>query len=255
AGILLHRFGTVDELELHGRGKNLRTTCAVWVVAGFALAALPPFAAFYGEHSIEGAAQELNQGWVAWLFLFCSALTSGAVFRVAGRVFRGMGRGEGAETAGARKIPEERETSGEGGGVPGVMLGPAIALLCIALAVGLIPGLHRTALNAAAELMDNAGFAARTLDSARLPGVNVQLPGRSELPPMLRAVAANIAALALAWFALSGYWPRKELYGRPLFRAVYVVRRLHSGHVGDYVAFMVAGVAVFGGMLALLVFR
>src|SRR5438309_561007 len=87
SGILLHRFGTVDELELHGRGRELRFTGIVFVVAAFMLAALPPFISFAGEHSIEGAAEDLHQSWVAWAFFFSSVLTSGAVFRVAGRVF------------------------------------------------------------------------------------------------------------------------------------------------------------------------
>jgi multicomponent Na+:H+ antiporter subunit D len=253
SGILLHRFGTVDELELHGRARDLRVTGIVFLIAGFALAALPPFIAFAGEHGIEGAAEDLHQHWVAWVFFFSSVLTSGAVFRVAGRVFRGMGKAEDAETAGAKKIPEERETQGHEDGVPGTMLGPAIVLLVIALGIGMVHGVHDAALTGAAELMDHAGYAARTLESAFIPAQTPQVPDHSELLSIVRAIGANLAALALAWFALSRFWPREKMYGKAVKAAIYQVRRLHSGHVGDYVAFIVFGVAIFGGVLALLI--
>jgi multicomponent Na+:H+ antiporter subunit D len=253
SGILLHRFGTVDELELHGRGRELRFTGIVFVIAAFGLAALPPFISFAGEHSIEGAAEDLHQSWVAWVFFFSSVLTSGAVFRVAGRVFRGMGKGEEADTAGAKKIPEARETRGHDGRVPATMLVPAVALVCIALAIGIVHGVHAAALTGAAELMDHAGFAARTLESAVVPVQTPDIPHHAALSSIARAVGANLAALALAWFALSKYWPRKKLYGKVTGAIVYQVRCLHSGHVGDYVAFIIFGVAVFGGVLALLI--
>lgn len=253
SGVLLHRFGTVDELELHGCAGEMRVTGLTFFVAGFALAALPPFISFAGEHGIEGAAQDLHQPWVLWVFFFSSVLTSGAVFRVAGRVFRGMGKGEEADTAGAKKIPEERETQGHGGPIPGTMLGPAIALVVLTLAVGLIHGVHKAALTGAAELMDHSGYAARTLESAVLPVRTPEIPEHPKLPSIIRAVAANLAALALAWFALSKFWPSKKPYGKAIARIIFQVRRLHSGHVGDYVAFIVFGVAVFGGVLALLI--
>ena len=253
SGVLLHRFGTVDELELHSCARDMRFTGLTFFIAGFALAALPPFISFGGEHSIEGAALDIHQHWVPWVFFFSSVLTSGAVFRVAGRVFRGMGKGEEADTAGAKRIPEERETHGHGGPIPGTMLGPAIALVVLALAVGLIHGVHRTALTGAAELMDHSGYAARTLESAALPVQTPEIPEHPELPSILRAIAANLAALALAWFALSNFWPSKKPYGKAIAKIIFQVRRLHSGHVGDYVAFIVFGVAVFGGVLALLI--
>ncbi|HSB76179.1 MAG TPA: proton-conducting transporter membrane subunit, partial [Terriglobales bacterium] len=49
AGILLHRFGSVDELELHGRARQMRATGLVFLVAGLGLASMPGFATFRGE--------------------------------------------------------------------------------------------------------------------------------------------------------------------------------------------------------------
>ena len=41
AGVLLHRFGTVDEFDLHGRGRELRVAGVLFGVGGLLLSALP----------------------------------------------------------------------------------------------------------------------------------------------------------------------------------------------------------------------
>ncbi len=56
AGILLHRWGSVDQNELHGKGCDMRWTGIVFFAGGLGLSGMPPFATFLGEHSIEAAA-------------------------------------------------------------------------------------------------------------------------------------------------------------------------------------------------------
>ena len=70
------------------------------------------------------------------------------------------------------------------------------------------------------------------------------------LPSVLRACGAALGALLLAGFALSPLWPRKKPYPAPIAALMWPLRRLHSGHVGDYVTFLTFGVAAFGGVLA-----
>jgi hypothetical protein len=70
---------------------------------------------------------------------------------------------------------------------------------------------------------------------------------------MMRAIAASVLALALAGFSLSPYWPVKKSIYHPVKAAMMGLRRLHSGHVGDYVALLTLGVAAFGVTLSVLI--
>jgi len=69
-------------------------------------------------------------------------------------------------------------------------------------------------------------------------------------------VTGVIAALAATVAAGIGLWHAKlpaSIRGgisRGLGPAFRGVRALHSGHVGDYVAWLTAGVAILGGLMA-----
>lgn len=249
SGILLHRLGSVDELELKGHGWDMKGTAFLWVLAGLGLSGLPPFATFLGESAIEDTAKNAGHGWVAWIFLFAGVMTAGAVFRVGGRVFFGWGPGEESETGGAKKIEEHRETKGDHR-VPPAMYGPAAALVALAIAIGLLPGIRQAAQNGATRFADYAGYQARVLDGATIPLNPPPVEHTYPISGMARSIAATAAAFALAWFALSPYWPRKKSWGSPVKRALFYVRRIHSGHVGDYVTFLTFGIAAFAIALA-----
>ena len=253
AGLLLHRFGSVDELELHGRARNLRATAIVFFAAALGLASMPGFATFRGESEIIDAARGIGQGWVRAIFFLSGVLTAGAVLRVWGRVFRGLGKGEEAETAGARKIKEDRETIQVSHGIPAVMFVPGAALVLLAIAIGLMPGVTRAAHTAAMVMQDRTGYQTRVLEHAWIPAA----PEPEEHTPMGEGLtwsfATTVTALLLALLSLSRYWPRKHVLVRPLAVAVRSLRSVHSGHIGDYVAFLTFGVAAFGVVLAALV--
>jgi multicomponent Na+:H+ antiporter subunit D len=253
SGILLHRFQSVDEFDLRGRARHLGGIAAIWVCAGLGLAGLPPFATFLGEAAIEDSASKAGHWWVAWIFFVCAALTAGAVLRVGGRVFLGMGRGEESETGGAKKIEEAPETKGPRRKVPATMYGPAAALAILALVLGAVPGARQAAQNGATRFADYAGYQARVLDQGEIPLNPPPVEHTFPLSGMARSVLAAGAAFALAWLALSPYWPTKKPWTSPVKRLFYQLRRLHSGHVGDYVAFLTLGLALFGIVLSLLV--
>lgn len=253
AGLLLHRFSSVDELELHGRARDLRATGVVFFVAALGLASMPGFATFLGESGIIDAAGGIGQRWVRAIFFVSGLLTAGAVLRVWGRVFRGMGKGEEAETAGAKKIEEGRETRQTSHGIPVVMFAPAAVLVLLAIGIGLAPGVENAARSAAMVMQDRAGYQARVLEHAWIPVV----PAQEEHTPIGESLAwsfgTTAAALGLALFSLSRYWPSKRVLTRPVAASVRALRAVHSGHVGDYVAFLTFGVAAFGVVLAVLI--
>ena len=88
---MLHRLGSVNETALHGRGRRLRVTGVVFTLAALGLADLPPFATFLGKGWIEDSAATRGLGWIIVIFVLCSVLVGGAVLRVAGGVFYGLG--------------------------------------------------------------------------------------------------------------------------------------------------------------------
>src|SRR5579864_7606932 len=169
AGTLLHRYGSVDELDLHGRARDLRVTSVVFLLAGLGLAAMPGFATFRGEAAIVDSAEKIGQGWLHIIFFISAVLTAGAVVRVWGRVFRGLGKGEEAETMGAKKIQEGRETTQASHSIPAVMSVPAVVLVLLAIAIGLAPGVRNAAATAAVVMQDRAGYQARVLEHAWIP--------------------------------------------------------------------------------------
>jgi len=256
AGILLHRWGSVDQAELHGKGCDLRWTGIVFVLGGLGLSGMPPFGTFLGEHSIEAAAIKQGQWWTTVIFFLAGTFTAAAVFRVAGHVFLGRGPKEDRSTKGAKDIKEDRENrGGDGDGVPAAMFVPALVLVLLAFAVGLVPHLHEQVRASAFTMTDYAGYQARVLDGSHLPD---REPERDSTPltgSLLRSFGATAAALLLAVFTLSPKWPKrkKQPYVLPIRAPLYALRAIHTGHIGDYIAFLTFGVAAVGLALGLLI--
>jgi multicomponent Na+:H+ antiporter subunit D len=213
AGTLLNRHETVDEHELCGRGRDMPVTGTIFLLGGLGLAGLPPSGTWAGKAIIE----EVGGPWVLALAVAASALTAGAVLRVWLRVFHG---------AGSRTPPpgeahhEDAETRFRLSRVPWTMLAPGLLLALAGLLLGLLPG--RIIGHAVASF--------------------THLPTPEPMPWTLSAATSGLVAVALAVgvavLGIRGHIPR----ARPL-------HRLHSGHVGDYVAWLVAGVTVLGVLL------
>ncbi|MEU8755875.1 complex I subunit 5 family protein [Streptomyces chartreusis] len=223
-GILLDRYGNVDEHALHGRARELRGVAVMYAVGGLALAGLPPFGTGLGKAVTEKAVG----GPLIALYVVASAVTAGAVLRVAARVFLGLGRapvdGGEYETTGVGERPETRHRLSR---IPDTMTAVPALLLAGSLAVGVAPGFG--------EVLSHA------VNEAGSGGAVVPAPHWSPAGVLLdlvaTALALGLAALAVTrpgWLAA----PRRAL---PL-------RRLQSGHVGDYVAWVLVGATVLGAL-------
>jgi multicomponent Na+:H+ antiporter subunit D len=220
-GILLDRYGSVDEHELHGRAGGLPVVGVMFAVGGLALAGLPPFGTGLGKALTEAAAG----GPLTALFVIVSAVTGGAVLRAAARVFAGWGPpppdDSAYETSGEREAPE---TSGLLGQVPVTMLAVPAALLAGALAVGLVPGI--------------ATVAGHAVDRA--------MPGAATVPPHWPAAGVALGVLSCAVACALATWAARRPPGPPARDWTAPLRRLHSGHIGDYAAWLLAGMTLMG---------
>jgi multicomponent Na+:H+ antiporter subunit D len=253
-GVLLHRFRTVDEFDLHGRGRDVRVAGVLFAVGGILLAAPPPFTEFQGKALIEGAASEAGYGWLIAVFAVVSALTGGAVLRVAGRVFWGWGPSEGLDPQQARAAHERvDETREDRGHTPPLMLVVPGVLLGATVIAGLVPGAMEWVARSAARFTDHPAYAAWVLH-----GREAHWPPAPPIGVESVDVIVGVLTVAAA-FAVAAV----GLFGRPLLArlpqgihggtrgVVLSLRGLHSGHIGDYIAWWTTGAGVLGGVCLL----
>jgi multicomponent Na+:H+ antiporter subunit D len=212
-----------------------------------------------GEAAMAAGADRAGHGWASIVFAASAVLTGGAVLRAAGRVFLGLGpRAPDAPEVGG-ETTEPRETIGHHRRRPPSMVVPPAVLLGLSLVSGMIPELGRAAAEGAVRLLDKASYAAWVLD------------GRAPSPLVVRGVAALaapevpigeavlhgvlVAGGAVALAALMLFRERfPAAVRRPAGKVWGMVRYLraaHDGRIGDYVAWLVAGVAAFGLLCAL----
>jgi multicomponent Na+:H+ antiporter subunit D len=179
-----------------------------------------------------------------------SALTGGAVLRVTGRVFGGWGPADPPDDPEAEAAVEEQpDTLAPHDRTPVTMVVPAVVLMLAAIVAGLVPGFVHAAEHAAAQFRDHAAYVRAVLEGgARFAGVE---PSRLTAADFLYGAASTLGALAVAAIALFGRDVVQRLpLGGPA-RALAALRDLHSGHVGDYVAWLTVALAGLGGIFAL----
>lgn len=249
AGMYLHRLRSVDELELRGRGGALPG--ALFLAGGLALAGAPPFGTFGGESEIEAAADSLGYGWLGIVFAIAAILTAGAVLRAAMRISFGWGPSDGEEDRGERS--EETETR-PGPGLPLAMWVPAAVLLALAFVLGTLTGLDRALRESALRFQDSSAYAARVLDGvvSAVPSAEPSADDGSSLPRSLLVLVLSCATAFAALFRERIPASVRKLAVALLGGALRRLRALQSGHVGDYVTWLVLGVACFGALSALL---
>ncbi|WP_328420213.1 complex I subunit 5 family protein [Streptomyces sp. NBC_00443] len=223
-GILLDRYGNVDEHALHGRARELRGVAVIYGVGGLALAGLPPFGTGFGKAVTEKAAG----GPLTLLYVVASAVTAAAVLRVAARVFLGLGPtpedDTEYETTGAGERPETRHRLSR---IPDTMTAVPAVLLAGSLAVGVAPGFGEVV----AHAVNEAGSGGAPVPAPHWTPVGVLLD-----------LASTVLALGLAALAVT----RPDLLAAP--SRARPLRRLQSGHVGDYVAWVLVGATLLGAL-------
>jgi multicomponent Na+:H+ antiporter subunit D len=248
-GILIHRCGSVHELHLHGQGGRVpRLVAALFVLAAVGLAAAPLLGAFAGKSLVEDAAADVGYGWVTAVFVIATVLTSGALLRAAGRIF--LGRGAGAEATDI--VREESEFTGAKGYTPNSVLATAVLLILGGLVFGILPGVVDQVQDAAARFTDRALYDAAVLGTPVPPLPHAEHPGIGIGAVALGLLTAT-GSLGLGYLLLR----RPRPFDHPIEPsglvgpAILRLRRLHSGQIGDYVAWAVLGFAALGGALAL----
>lgn len=251
AGVMLAQFGSVDEYDLFGRGRGHKVMGIALVVGALGLAGLPPFGTALGKALSEDAGTAAGYGWVPILFVAVSALTAAAVLRAGGRIFFGIGpkptEWSTARAGGSGEVAESRFER-----VPLPMVASIAILLVGGFAIGLIPGVHAAADGAAASFVDSAGYA-----RAAFGGSVTLAPESSGANWTGLGLGLGFVSAALACVLAAGALYGASLINRLIpalragFKPVEFLQRLHSGHVGDYIAWLMVGLTALAALIGL----
>jgi multicomponent Na+:H+ antiporter subunit D len=251
AGVLMHRFATIDEFDLHGRGRVVPILGVLMAVGALLLAALPPFTTFMGKSLLEEGSSAVGYNWLIAVYIIVSAVTGGAVLRVCGGVFLGWGPTEGKHREQAEAAAEEvDETRGTLDRTPILMMVVPAVLLLGALVLGLVPGAVPGVERYAAQFVDHHVYAAWVLHGRHV-GLPVLPPSHISASDYGYSALSTLGALLVAAYGLwaeTAVNARRILTVHPVRNTVSVIRGLHSGHIGDYIAWWSAGVSVIGGI-------
>jgi multicomponent Na+:H+ antiporter subunit D len=248
-GVLLNRYGSADQLDLFGRARRERVMLVLFFAAALGIAGLPPFGTAFGVSIAVHATVAGGYPWVPVLLVLVSAITGGAVLGGGMRVFLGLGSppvrepSTTDETTAGGEEPDTRPLHR----TPATMLAAVVVLVLGSLAVGVVPHTGEAVTQAAARLVDGAGYADQALSAA--PPSQLHPHPTATWSPLGVGVGVLSALLALG-FAAWGLWPdRLRPVLRPLEAAMSRVRSMHTGHVGDYVAWLFAGVAALAALV------
>ncbi|HEX6701890.1 MAG TPA: proton-conducting transporter membrane subunit [Gaiellaceae bacterium] len=238
-GLVISVTGVGDELRGRGVGRQLPISGAVFALGALMLAGLPP-----SGRSLLDTGAPTGYGWLPVVLTAASILASGALLRAGGRVFLGWGAASdpalGPQHASAEEDePRQRQRSP-------ILLVPAAVLLVLGVAVSVWPGAGDHAASAAARVTNHAAHAREVLDGRRATSIEVDVGGVDAVSVASGLVSAA-GAVGLALLTLR----RRRVSDLPGLR-VGALKAVHSGVVGDYVAWLVVGLALVGGLFAVL---
>ncbi len=255
AGVLLNRYGSVDEYELHGRpnsGERWRAG-PLFLFGAAGLAGMPPFGTGLGKAVLEDAVNTAGYPWIIAIFVITSAMTGAAAFRVGLRVYFGLGPHS--------EPPAEEETTGQDEQretqrlerTPATMTGAVVVLLGVGLLSGCWPGLNAAVSRAAILFVGRSGYVGQALHgAAREPVVASSSVGWTAIGVGLGflslVLAVCLALLTLKVLRLPALAART---GGPIREVMAPLHALHSGHIGDYITWLLVGVVGLAALVGI----
>jgi multicomponent Na+:H+ antiporter subunit D len=256
-GILQYRRND-SSLRVRGLGRNMPYTGVVFVLGALGLAATPGWGSFLGRTLIESAAKEFpDLGWVPAVLTVTEILLAAAAIAAAARVFLGWGAplpGEVQESGDGSADDDGEEDdermSGPTDRTPALLYLPALVLLGASIAIGVLPDVQRLALAGAQRFMDSSAYVAQVLGGP----VPVAHASSAITSPSLQDILSGVGFTVVAsLLGLIVVLPRRlGALSTPVRDVAGVLHRLHSGHVGDYVAWLTVGAVIFTGLFTLL---
>jgi multicomponent Na+:H+ antiporter subunit D len=248
-GVVLLQLRDIDELRLHGRGRQIPFTGLLWLLATVGLIGIPYVGVFLGHDLIDEGAAFAQIHWVQPLLMVAEGIAGGALLRAGARLFLGWGPADDPMLS--HQPPEE---PAERDAAMPLLVAVAAVAIVLGLGVSVVPGLQQRSEHAAERFVDRSGYVASVLHGEKAEGPPARLPYEVEpATPSGTAYALGAGVLALA-VAAFGLWYRRlpELFvsagARFATPPAVALRAMHSGIVGDYLLWIALGTAVIGGV-------
>jgi multicomponent Na+:H+ antiporter subunit D len=241
-------FLAAGVVQLHGRSPGAAgrfpsmVAGATLAVGALALADLPPFASSVGKDLMVSGAGG-SGWWVETVVAVTVILSSAAILRAAARSWSGA---RGTDDAGAEEAEaEESALSGSRLGVASLLV-PPVALLAVALSIGLVPHLDQRAVTASVGFADRSSYATSVLGGNSPPAAVPDVAPASG-DPVLTDLLEVTATVALGALLLARRRRLCELRAGAA-RGLAWLRHVHTGHVGDQLTWQLAGAAALAGL-------
>ena len=246
-------FLAAGVVQHHRRSRQAQTrtvpialAAAALAVGALALADLPPFTSSVGKDLLVHAAGS-SGWWVETVIAVTVILSSAAIVRAAVLSWTAAGGGDGQDRPGEEE-EEKKADSALSGSRLGVakLIAPPMALLAVALGIGLVPHLDQRAVTAAAAFSDRSSYAAAVLRGKTTP-VAVPAPTTGSTGATITDLLEAAGAVAIGAVLVARQ--RRLLQLRAATgRAVLWLRHLHTGHVGDQLTWQLAGAVALAGL-------
>ncbi len=244
AGIVLHRFQKIGEDHLHGCGRGMWFTAALFILGAWGLAGAPPFATLLGEHFVSHSAEAVHLHWLVYIFIFAEVLTSAAVLRIAFRIFFGWGRPAPSDQS--SQVEERPETEQSHERTPAAMFLPAAALILLGIVLTFFPQIQSRATGSAHEFTNQSAYARSVLENVQITSIHKGEPENLSSSIVHSCIALLLSVLLALSTVFRDKLGRAVNFTRSLELGSSWLRRAHSGHPGDYVAWLSFGSAVVG---------
>ena len=248
AGILLRRGRAIGERELFGQGKGLPVAAVLWFAGGLGLAAAPGLLTVCGEARAAAAAELHHVHGASLLFIFGGVLTSAAIFRTGMHIFFGWGSEPLTDQAAkVGELPEDIDTH-----VTWYHL--AAPLVCVAAAVALNFWTAWTPLlaRAAIQMASHPAYLHTVYTGALGAGEPLGAAPLTREATLHGLFSAALAALIACSSVFHRSLPRGLRLGAYVEHGWRPLRAWQSGHPGDYVFWLISGVALCGTLVLLL---
>ena len=179
-----------------------------------------------------------------YIFMFAEILTSAAVLRIAFRIF--FGWGEPAPTDESSQIEERPETEESREHTPAIMSIPAALLIALGIALTFVPHLRGFAEESARFFTNQASYTRSVLENVPVNRA-ANIDNASLTSSLWRGCAVVLVSFLLSLGTVFQKGLGKALnFTRHLEVGNEWLRRAHSGHPGDYVAWLSFGTALIG---------
>jgi multicomponent Na+:H+ antiporter subunit D len=251
-GIILVELRNIDELQLHGAGRGLRGTGAMWLLGTLGLVGVPPAGVYLAHQLLDEGARHEGYGWLAIIGAVASGVCAGAMLRAGARIFLGWGTARDDMLT-----PEPDEEAPEHEVNVKVLVAVAGLAIVLGLLASVAPGIEARTEVAAERFADTSAYRAVVLHGAAHGDAAAHLPFSLLTVDSSSALYGLLTLAIAAITAAFGLWhrrlPRRVLTAgaRTLGPPVNTLRLAHSGMVGDYLLWLSGGAVAIAAVWAL----